>query len=249
MNVLLEWVFSIDFAAIEWVCQIGGNLTADAITVFFSYIGTYRLAALFLTLLLGLKEKTRPIAFILFLSVLISYGITGILKEIIERPRPYVELGLMAADMLVLTDPYLSFPSGHTTTAFATATVVFVYFKRWRIIAIISAAIAGLARIYLMVHYPSDVLAGALIGTGTALCIIYLYGRYKKSNRSANLKDKRNENKKNQTQIKMKNQSKNTSYSNTSPLPPIKQRRTQTAKHTALLKKNVKKRFLFLLIK
>lgn len=175
MFELIQLIQSFDFYIILQIYQTGGNSFLDQIAVLFSYAGTLHLGALFLGLFFWMKKETRPITFILFSAVLLSAGITWIIKEIIDRPRPYIELGLTAADMLIRTDPTVSFPSGHTATAFTTATVVARYFKKWAIPALFLACLAGLSRIYLLVHYPSDVVAGALIGIMSAVFVIYFY--------------------------------------------------------------------------
>ncbi len=79
-----------------------------------------------------------------------------------------------------------SFPSGHTTAAFASMTAVFlVGDKRWSWTAYIFAFTMGIARIYLCVHFPSDVLGGMIVGviggiTGTAIAMKFPRGWYEK---------------------------------------------------------------------
>lgn len=103
--------------------------------------------------------------------VLLDLILTNSLKVIIGRPRPYVtnddveKLGWP-------TNPYQSFPSGHTVTAFSFSTAIFLHVKRgWlRAILIIFSILIGISRIYCGVHYPTDVIFGALIGIyGTLL--------------------------------------------------------------------------------
>lgn len=89
------------------------------------------------------------------------------LKYSVNRTRPYVtyhDLQPYQTD----TDP--SFPSGHATFSFFTATTLSMYYPRWYVIApsYLWAAAVGYSRLDLGVHYPTDVLAGAIIGSGSA---------------------------------------------------------------------------------
>ncbi len=98
-------------------------------------------------------------------------GITILLKKIIDRPRPFVTY---PNDINQRTDAGShSFPSGHTTATFATATALTLSTKKWEI-AVPSFVYAGFiaySRMRLGVHYPSDVLAGAAIGAGSGFLI------------------------------------------------------------------------------
>ena len=107
-------------------------------------------------------------------STAASFG----LKVLIKRPRPYTVLKnvkLREGD-LNLTDPY-SFPSGHTSTAFSLATSYTLRYpdKPFLISGLyLYAVTVSLGRIYLGVHYPTDVLGGMLIGAGSAALIFSL---------------------------------------------------------------------------
>lgn len=65
-----------------------------------------------------------------------------------------------------------SFPSGHSAASFAAATVVFAYFRRWGAAALGLAALIAFSRVFLFVHYPTDVLAGAALGALCALGVL-----------------------------------------------------------------------------
>ena len=67
-----------------------------------------------------------------------------------------------------------SFPSGHTSAAFAAALAIFMWYKKEGGFAIVIAALIAISRLYLTVHYPTDVLAGALVGTFSALAALKL---------------------------------------------------------------------------
>lgn len=99
----------------------------------------------------------------LLLSALFTVG----LKYSINRPRPFVTY----PDIEKMTSGGSpSFPSGHTSDAFATATSLSIAFPKWYVIApaFMWATAVGYSRMHLGVHYPSDVIAGAIVGSGSA---------------------------------------------------------------------------------
>ena len=113
-------------------------------------------------------------AYVLFSAIIVCTFLVYGIKAAIFRPRPYVVLELFETNILTTKDPYSSFPSSHTASAFTTAAILGYYFKKWIIPVFAAAVCAGLARIYLLVHYPSDVVAGAIIGILVSLCVIYI---------------------------------------------------------------------------
>ena len=100
-------------------------------------------------------------------AIAINGGVTLILKYSVNRDRPFVTYPDIIQKSKVSSP---SFPSGHTSSAFATATSVSLAYPKWYIIApsYAWAGTVGYSRMHLGVHYPSDVLAGALIGSGCA---------------------------------------------------------------------------------
>jgi len=175
MVPFLDIIQSIDTGVIFQIYQWSGNSIFDFIAILFSYIGTFRLAAILLGLFFWMKKETRQITFVLFVSLIVGGLFVGLIKDMTERPRPYIMLGLTAADMLIHTNPYASFPSGHTASAFITAATVGYYFRKWLIPAFLTACTAGLSRIYLLVHYPSDVIAGAFFGVFVFFVILFIF--------------------------------------------------------------------------
>ena len=112
-------------------------------------------------------EKLSENAYIALASAAVSSGITLALKYAINRDRPYVTY----PDIKKKSDAGSpSFPSGHSTLAFSTATSVSLSYPKWYIIvpSFVWAGTVGFSRIDLGVHYPSDVLAGAIVGSGSA---------------------------------------------------------------------------------
>lgn len=101
-------------------------------------------------------------------SILTSIIISNILKYSVNKPRPFETYNLIQK----ITDGGSpSFPSGHTSDAFALATAVSIIYPKWYVIApsFLWAGAVGYSRMDLGVHYPSDVLAGAIVGSGSAL--------------------------------------------------------------------------------
>lgn len=111
-------------------------------------------------------------------SHLINSTLTIGLKYLVHRPRPFNTYSTIEKYGKAGS---LSFPSGHTSMAFATATSISLNYPKWYIVcpAYLWACSVGYSRMYLGVHYPSDVLVGAIIGSGSALLIHYLFSKHK----------------------------------------------------------------------
>ncbi len=157
---------------------IQNNIRNDVLTPIFKFITTLGNAGvIWIVLSVGLliPKKTRRVGALALVSLLFSALIDNvILKNVVARTRPYdVIKGLTS---LVGAQKDYSFPSGHTGSAFAAAVVMFLGLpKKCGIPILVFACLMGLSRLYVGVHYPSDVLGGALIGTGIAL-FTYWFG-------------------------------------------------------------------------
>lgn len=156
---------------------IQNNIRNDVLTPIFKFITTLGNAGvIWIVLSVGLliPKKTRRVGVLALVSLLFSALIDNvILKNVVARTRPYdVIEGLTS---LVGAQKDYSFPSGHTGSAFAAAGVMFRGLtKKFGIPILVFACLMGLSRLYVGVHYPSDVLGGALIGTGIALFTYWL---------------------------------------------------------------------------
>lgn len=117
-------------------------------------------------------------------TFLVSAFITLVSKKIIKTNRPYETYPILEP---VVSEASYSMPSGHTSTAFATATSLSLAYPKWYVVtpSFIWAGAMGYSRMHLGVHYPSDVLVGALVGSGSA------YLTYK-ANQWINKKRKKN---------------------------------------------------------
>jgi len=115
-----------------------------------------------LFLILISKNKARIIGFEILISLSISQVLVQILKRVLARERPYNILQNINTFGIKLKD--YSFPSGHTTASFSIATVLSLNIPQLMIPVLILALMVGVSRIYLAVHYPSDVLVGVILG-------------------------------------------------------------------------------------
>jgi len=166
---MLQYLISVEESVLLW---IQNSMRNDIFTPIFKTITTLGNAGFIWvagSVMLLIPKKTRKIGVMSLAALALSVLIDNIiLKNLIARTRPYeVILGLTS---LVGAQKDFSFPSGHTGSSFAAAVVMFRGLPRkFGVPALILAFLMGFSRLYVGVHYPSDVLCGALIGTGIAL--------------------------------------------------------------------------------
>ncbi len=115
-------------------------------------------------------SATKVKGYVIGASLIVASGISTVMKWSFNRKRPFVTY----PDIQKMTSGGSpSFPSGHTSMAFSTATSLSLVYPKWYVIApsFLWASAVGYSRMHLGVHYPSDVAVGALVGAGSAyLC-------------------------------------------------------------------------------
>lgn len=135
----------------------------DPVAVALSAIGSFGFVWIALALAaVALRRRPRSFALAVALAVFAADGIATGLKELIGRPRPYVDNPL--PEPLLTTHLDVSLPSGHAATSFAGATLLALAWPRWFLPLYLLALAIGLSRVYVGVHYPLDIVAGALVG-------------------------------------------------------------------------------------
>ncbi len=110
-------------------------------------------------------------------AYMLCMGVTMGLKAVVDRPRPWVRY---EGDLVCLQPVRsASFPSGHTSSVFVTATSLSLIYPRWYVAvpAYLWAGSVAFSRLYVGAHYPTDVLTGAALGTGCALLAHWLRQR------------------------------------------------------------------------
>ncbi len=147
------------------------NKNLDVFFTTYSNIAPYASAAVPLSIYaVGIYTKNKNMqqkGLYLFTSAAINAGITFATKYSVNRPRPYVTYPFLTP-LENLTKH--SFPSGHTSSAFNTATSLTIAYPKWYIAApaFTFAAITSYSRMHIGVHYPTDVAGGILCGVGSA---------------------------------------------------------------------------------
>lgn len=131
-----------------------------------------------LAAILILNPRHRRCGIAVALSLGIGLVVCNLgLKPLLGRIRPYdYQLTAFGREISLLIPPETdaSFPSGHTLASFEAATVLMLYRKKWGIPALILAGIIAFSRLYLYVHYPTDVLFSLFLGPIIALCAVKL---------------------------------------------------------------------------
>ena len=162
----MERLLEMDGQLLLWIRETFGNPVLDHIMIFISSLankGMLWIGIGVVLLLLGVKgRKWSERGLLVLLSLAFNAVVCNLwLKPMVARTRPYDLLGY---EILVRRLGDYSFPSGHTSASFAAATALYAIDRRWGTAAYILAVLIGFSRLYLGVHFPTDVLAGAVIG-------------------------------------------------------------------------------------
>lgn len=180
----MDWLWACDIRLLGWLRETFSCPAMDWLMTAVSTLGNAGIVWIalgFLLLAAGIRREARREQGLLLL-LCVGFGAVVcnlILKPWVNRVRPYDLLGY--ADKLMV--PPLgdaSFPSGHTVASFAAATAIYARNRFWGRLAYAFGALMGFSRLYLGVHFPTDVLAGAAIGTASAALVARLFRKARK---------------------------------------------------------------------
>lgn len=173
MGILLKKIYQFDLFTFRWCLSRKHSPQIAAVSRWISHTGD-GVYYLIVALILAWTEKEFGAKFLI--SGLLAFSIELptylVLKNSIKRRRPNDVIVEFVA-FLVPSDKF-SFPSGHTAAAFVMATLCFYYYPAFAVYAYSLAATIGLSRVLLGVHFPSDILAGVLLGILSAVSAIYI---------------------------------------------------------------------------
>ncbi len=159
-----------------WADGWWSSSVLDHVLPWLTYLGSHVAVILFIILTWVFTRERKVLRSLIFLYAIQSAIIYG-LKFLIQRQRPLFFLEIaskLSRGPGEILDP--SFPSAHAAFSFMMATLLTLWFPRYRILFFVLAALIGWTRIYLGLHYPTDLIVGALIGYGIAKFYLKIFG-------------------------------------------------------------------------
>ena len=172
------FISQLDLAVSSFFASLSAPAIFDTAMVYASAIANSGLIWIALGAVLLCFKRTRKSGFILLFALLTSFILSEwIIKPLVMRPRPFEVLKL--SSLLIDFPSGSSFPSSHSTTSFAAAVCVFMRHRSYGTAALILAALIAFSRLYLCVHFLSDIIVGIILGTAIALIACKIGGKAK----------------------------------------------------------------------
>ncbi len=174
---MAELITQFDFSVLYWIQENIRTPFLDSVGVFLDRAFYAGLFWIVLSMLLIAFRRTRVAGVAMLASMLIALLVGEVgLKNIICRPRPcHIDPSVPLA---IPAPSSYSFPSGHTGSSFAAAGALFAFNKKLGIPALVLAFIVGLSRMYLFVHFPTDVLGGIVLGLLSAFAVYLIFKKF-----------------------------------------------------------------------
>ncbi len=161
---MIRFLYELDSSVLLWIQDTFENSYLTTVLKLITMAGNAGVIWIVLSAVFCVNKKTRRIGVLSFLGLAGSLIINiVILKNLVARTRPYETLSQVK--LLIEAQNDYSFPSGHTASSFVVASVIFFSTrKKYGIPCMLFAGLMGFTRLYVGVHYPSDVLAGMMSG-------------------------------------------------------------------------------------
>lgn len=160
---MLEFVYNVDFYILDLINKYFSCRALDVIMPAITSLGNAGIIWIILSVLCLLSKRYRKTGIVLAVGLILGLIIGNLcLKNIFARLRPFqIKEGI---DLLIAAPKDFSFPSGHTLASFISATVLSIRHKKSRAYVIVLASLIAFSRLYLYVHFPSDVIGGIVLG-------------------------------------------------------------------------------------
>lgn len=177
---MLDLIQNIDFLIIDFIRENLSSDLMDKIMVFFTTLGNAGALWIFAGIVMLCTKKYRKTAIMMIVGLTIGLVLGNfILKPLVGRLRPFqLKEGI---ELLITAPKDFSYPSGHTLASVISAVIILLTHKKIGYWALGVAILIAFSRLYLYVHFPTDIIGGALIGTLIAFVSVkivnYLYNK------------------------------------------------------------------------
>ena len=169
---MIDWIYELDFMILEMIQGIR-NPVLDKLMSFITHLGNAGAIWILIAVLFIIRRKTRVSGIKIAAALLLGFVIGTLgMKHFFMRERPFTfEAALITLENLIISAPSdrYSFPSGHTLSSFTSAWLVLMYNRKLGTAAIILASLISFSRMYLYVHFPSDILGAVILSVPIAL--------------------------------------------------------------------------------
>jgi undecaprenyl-diphosphatase len=160
---MTDWLTNLDLKTLGWIHDTLSSGFLDRVMPWISFIGNDGLVWILAACALLCTRRYRRNGILLLAGLAAGYLLGDVLmKPLIARVRPVWPYPVPA--LLTRTPAGYSFPSGHAFSSFTAATILALTDRKFGAFALPLACLIALSRLYLYVHFPSDVLAGAVLG-------------------------------------------------------------------------------------
>ena len=179
VSSVLRWIQRVDESLLRWAAEHLRTLHLDGFMLFYTRLGNAGWIFIAVAVVLLVFRKTRRAGGSALAGMTLGLLCTNVvLKPMVARARPWVVMSDFVP--LTVSSDMNSFPSGHTCAAFAFgAAVCAVLPSKWaKAAALIAAALMGFSRIYVGVHFVTDVLAGAAVGVACGCLGAWVVGKF-----------------------------------------------------------------------
>ena len=173
-----QFIENIDFAILDFIQTYMTSPVMDAIMKFITALGNEGIFWIIVAVILLCFKKTRKTGAMLGVSLILGLVLGNwIIKNIFCRMRPYTLEGAMVQMPIIGPQSEFSFPSGHTRSSFEAAFVLLWRDKRMGIPAMVMASLIAFSRLYLYVHFPTDIIGGILLGLFNAWLATFIVNK------------------------------------------------------------------------
>lgn len=171
---IMTVIQQIDWIILDLIKNYFHNPFLDKVMILITSLGNIGFIWVLIASILLMNSKYRKIGLMIICALVLSLILgDGILKHLLKRPRPFIaDPGIS----LIIAKPLsYSFPSGHAASAFAAAGILVRTIKKYKTYMIVLAFLIAFSRVYLLVHYPTDVIGGIVLGLICSQIVLYFF--------------------------------------------------------------------------